>query len=149
MEGSSSCSAVPTRTSGGPPALSSTQRCQRRWISLLVGIPLGELELVPTWPAHGYLLILALGIQVGGWLLISISLPRLPAAITSVVLTIQPVASVLLGIWILSEAPSSLQLVGVAFIIAGLLLVTVRIRSPRNRQSQLGSDPIRSDRPAG
>jgi drug/metabolite transporter (DMT)-like permease len=118
-------------------------------ISLLVGIPLGELELVPTWPAHGYLLILALGIQVCGWLLISISLPRLPAAITSVVLTIQPVASVLLGIWILSEAPSSLQLVGVAFIIAGLLLVTVRIRSPRNRQSQLGSDPIRSDRPAG
>ncbi|MBA3587192.1 MAG: DMT family transporter [Chloroflexi bacterium] len=118
-------------------------------ISLLVGIPLGELELVPTWPAHGYLLILALGIQVGGWLLISISLPRLPAAITSVVLTIQPVASVMLGIWILSEAPSSLQLVGVAFIIAGLLLVTVRIRSPRNRQSQLGSDPIRSDRPAG
>jgi len=39
--------------------------------------------------------------------------------------------------------------VGVAFIIAGLLLVTVRIRSPRNRESQLESDPIRSDRPAG
>jgi drug/metabolite transporter (DMT)-like permease len=100
-------------------------------ITLAVGLPLGEIELVPTWPAHGWLLILALGIQVVGWLLISISLPRLPAAITSVVLTIQPVASVLLGVWILSEAPSALQLLGVVFIIAGLLLATVRVRGSR------------------
>ncbi len=98
-------------------------------ISLAVGLPLGEIDLVPTWPAHGYLLLLALGIQVCGWLLISISLPRLPAAITSVVLTIQPVASVVLGILILAEAPSALQLLGVAFIIAGLLMVTIRVRS--------------------
>jgi drug/metabolite transporter (DMT)-like permease len=97
-------------------------------ISLLVGLPLGEIDLVPRWPSHGWLLLLALGIQVVGWLLISISLPRLPAAITSVVLTIQPVASVLLGVVILAEAPSSLQLVGVAFIVAGLLLATLRVR---------------------
>lgn len=105
-------------------------------ICLLVGIPLGELELVPTWPAHGWLLILALGIQVCGWLLISISLPRLPAALTSVVLTIQPVASVLLGVWILSEAPSTLQLVGVILILAGLLLATLRVRSSRIQRAQ-------------
>lgn len=98
-------------------------------ITLAVGLPLGEIDLVPTWPAHGYLLVLALGIQVCGWLLISISLPRLPAALTSVVLTIQPVASVLLGMWILSEAPSALQLLGVVFIVAGLLLATIRVRS--------------------
>jgi drug/metabolite transporter (DMT)-like permease len=118
-------------------------------VCLLVGVPLGELELVPTWPAHGWLLILALGIQVCGWLLISISLPRLPAAITSVVLTIQPVASVLLGVWILSEAPSSLQLLGVAFIIAGLLLATVRFRSWRGRDTEPPADSVTSDRPAG
>lgn len=100
-------------------------------ITLAVGLPLGEIEIVPTWPAHGWLLILALGVHVVGWLLISISLPRLPAAITSVVLTIQPVASVLLGVWILSEAPSALQLLGVVFIIAGLLLATVRVRGSR------------------
>ena len=105
-------------------------------ITLAVGLPLGEIDLVPTWPAHGYLLVLALGIQVCGWLLISISLPRLPAALTSVVLTIQPVASVLLGMWILSEAPSSLQLLGVVFIIAGLLLATVRMRSPSVAEAQ-------------
>lgn len=105
-------------------------------ICLIVGLPLGELELVPTWPSHGWLLLLALGIQVCGWLLISISLPRLPAALTSVVLTIQPVASVLLGIWILSEAPSALQLLGVAFIIGGLLLATLRVRSSRVARAQ-------------
>ncbi|MGI8828164.1 MAG: DMT family transporter [Candidatus Limnocylindria bacterium] len=96
--------------------------------SLLIGLPLGEVDLVPTWPAHGWLLLLGLLVQVGGWLLISISLPRLPAAITSVVLTIQPVGSVVLGIWILAEAPSAFQLVGVLFILAGLLLTTLRVR---------------------
>ena len=40
--------------------------------------------------------------QVLGWLLISLSLPRVQAALTSVVLTLQPVASVLLGIWLAS-----------------------------------------------
>jgi drug/metabolite transporter (DMT)-like permease len=105
-------------------------------ICLLVGLPLGNLDLVPTWPAHLWLLLLALLVQVLGWLLISISLPRLPAAITSVVLTIQPVGSVLLGIWILGEVPSPFQLVGVAFIVAGLLITTLRVRPGWLRRAQ-------------
>jgi drug/metabolite transporter (DMT)-like permease len=99
--------------------------------SLLIGLPLGEVDLVPSWPAHGWLVLLGLAVQVVGWLLISISLPRLPAAITSVVLTLQPVGSVLLGIWILAEAPSPFQLLGVLFILAGLLITTVQVRSRR------------------
>jgi drug/metabolite transporter (DMT)-like permease len=105
-------------------------------VSLLIGLPLGEIDLVPSWPAHGWLIALGLLVQVGGWLLISISLPRLPAAVTSVVLTIQPVGSVLLGIWILSEAPSAVQLLGVAFIIAGLLITTLRMRPGWLRRAQ-------------
>ncbi|MDQ2690212.1 MAG: DMT family transporter [Chloroflexota bacterium] len=104
--------------------------------SLLIGLPLGEVDLVPTWPAHGWLVLLALSVQVVGWLLISISLPRLPAAVTSVVLTIQPVGSVLLGIWILAEAPSAFQLVGVLFILAGLLMTTLRVRRRWVRRAQ-------------
>jgi drug/metabolite transporter (DMT)-like permease len=104
--------------------------------STLIGLPLGEVDLVPSWPSHLWLLVLALGVQVMGWLLISISLPRLPAAITSVVLTLQPVGSVLLGIWILAEAPSELQLLGVGFIISGLLLTTLRVRPRRWRRAQ-------------
>jgi drug/metabolite transporter (DMT)-like permease len=101
--------------------------------SILIGLPLGEVDLVPSWPTHGWLLLLALGVQVVGWLLISLSLPRLPAAVTSVVLTIQPVGSVLLGIWLLHEAPSRFQLVGVVFILAGLALTTLRLRAPWQR----------------
>ena len=96
--------------------------------ALLIGAPLGELQLIPTWPAHGWLLILALGVQVAGWMVISISLPRLDAAMTSVLLTIQPVGSVLLGIVILAEAPSAFQLVGVLCILAGLMILTIRGR---------------------
>lgn len=95
-------------------------------VSLLMGLPLEELDLLPTWPAHGWLVALAVSSQVVGWLLISISLPRLPAALTSVVLTLQPVGAVLLGMVLLAEAPSSVQLLGAATIVAGLVLATVR-----------------------
>ena len=101
--------------------------------SLAIGLPLGEIDLVPSWPAHGWLLLLALAVQVVGWLLISVSLPRLPAAVTSVVLTIQPVGSVLLGIWILAEAPSALQFVGVGLILVGLILTTLRLPGRERR----------------
>ena len=104
--------------------------------SMLAGLAFGELDLVPSWPAHLWLVLLALSVQVLGWLLISTSLPRLPAAVTSVVLTIQPVGSVLLGIWILNEVPSPFQLLGVVFIIGGLLLATLRVRTPASRQAQ-------------
>ena len=46
----------------------------------------------------------------------------LPAALASVLLTVQPVGSVLLGMWLLAEAPSAFQLLGVVLIIAGLLI---------------------------
>ena len=84
---------------------------------------------MPSWPAHGWLVLLALTSQVLGWLLIASSLPRLPAALTSVTLTIQPVGSVLLGVVLLGEEPSALQLVGVACILAGLVSVALR-RAP-------------------
>ncbi|MEX2196305.1 MAG: DMT family transporter [Thermoleophilaceae bacterium] len=93
--------------------------------SLAGGLVLGEIDLLPGWEATGWLVTLALSSQVVGWLLISISLPRLPAALTSVLLTVQPVGSVLLGIVLLSEAPSRVQLTGVAVVLAGILVATV------------------------
>jgi drug/metabolite transporter (DMT)-like permease len=96
--------------------------------ALAIGAVVGDLDLVPSWPAHGWLAVLAITSQVLGWLLISASLPRLPAALTSVLLTIQPIGSVLLGALIFSESPSALQLVGVLTILAGLVL-TSRTRS--------------------
>ncbi len=102
--------------------------------SLAIGLPLGEVNLVPSWPAHGWLLALAISSQVVGWLLISVSLPRLPSALTSLLLTLQPVASVLLAMVLLSERPSAIQLVGAGTILVGLMLATLRLRGePRRR----------------
>ena len=95
-------------------------------VAVIAGFAIGEADLVPSWPAHGWLITLALTSQVLGWLLITVSLPRLPAALTSVTLTIQPVASVLLGVILLGEDPSALQLAGVACILAGLLSIARR-----------------------
>jgi drug/metabolite transporter (DMT)-like permease len=93
--------------------------------ALLLGWPLGELDLAPTWPAHAWLVTLALTSQVVGWLLISIALPRVQAAVTSVVLTLQPVMAVVLAVILLGEAPSFVQLAGVVVVLAGITLATV------------------------
>ena len=98
-------------------------------VAVAAGLAVGDADLVPSWAAHAWLLTLALTSQVLGWLLITVSLPRLPAALTSVTLTIQPVGSVVLGVILLSEEPTLLQLGGVACIVAGLLSIASR----RNR----------------
>jgi drug/metabolite transporter (DMT)-like permease len=96
-----------------------------------IGLALGELDPLPSLAALGWLALLGLTSQVVGWLLITTSLPRLPAALMSVLLTLQPVLSVLFAAAILSEAPSALQLVGVATILSGLLVASSGRRTRR------------------
>ena len=96
-----------------------------------VGLIWGNLDWAPDWKAQGYLVVLALSSQALGWLLISITLPRLPAALTSVLLTFQPVLSVLFAWAILEESPSTLQLGGVALVLSGLLIVSAARRQAR------------------
>lgn len=98
--------------------------------SALGGIAVGDIDWVPPLEAQAWLVLLALSSQVIGWLLISVSLPRLPAVLTSIVLMLQPVCTVFLGAVLLSEAPSAVQLLGVAVVIAGVAVATVR---PRER----------------
>ena len=97
--------------------------------SLVLGLAIGADDLAPSWPSAGWLMALALTSQVLGWLLITVSLPRLPAAMTSLILTIQPIGSVALGAVLLSQEPSVLQLGGCALILAGLVSVAVRRRT--------------------
>jgi drug/metabolite transporter (DMT)-like permease len=98
--------------------------------TLAGGLVIGDADLVPSWPGHAWLVTLAVTSQVLGWMLISLSLPRLPAAIASMLLTIQPIASVVLAAIIFGEAPTALQIVGVAALLAGLVAVA-RTRGPR------------------
>ena len=65
--------------------------------SAIGGIVVGDIDWVPDLEAQAWLVLLALSSQVLGWLLISVSLPRLPAVLTSIVLMLQPVTTVFLG----------------------------------------------------
>jgi drug/metabolite transporter (DMT)-like permease len=85
----------------------------------------GDLDLAPSLESTAWLVALALSSQVFGWLLISVSLPRLPAALTSVLLTFQPLCAVLFAWAILDESPTAVQLGGAACILAGLVVASV------------------------
>lgn len=93
-------------------------------VSAVYGILTDSVTWGVEWPSHGWLVVLALSAQVLGWLLISSSLPRLPAAITSVVLLLQPVAAMVLAAIVVAERPSPTQLAGAAAILAGVVVAT-------------------------
>jgi drug/metabolite transporter (DMT)-like permease len=103
----------------------------------VIGLVVGDLDWAPSLSAQGWLVLLALSSQVLGWLLIAISLSRLPAVVTSVSLTLQPVCSVIFAALILGESPSALQLVGAATILAGLVIASLGRRSPPPPEPEL------------
>ena len=98
----------------------------------LLGPLVSEVDFAPSWPAHGWLVALALVAQVGGWLLISYALPRLPAAETATVILLQPVLTMGWGALLFSERPSVIQLTGAALVLTGVSLVV--LRGSRRRQ---------------
>ncbi len=107
---------------------------------ILAGLVVGDADLAPGWPGVGWLIVLALTSQVIGWLLIGTSLPRLPAAITSLILAVQPVASVALAALILGESPSGVQLIGVAVVLSAVLVAT---RPPARARALLSEQVLR------
>jgi drug/metabolite transporter (DMT)-like permease len=117
---------------------------------VLGGWIIGDGHLVPQWPGAAWLITLALTSQVLGWLLIISSLPRLPAAITSLLLTVQPVGSVALAALIFSEDPSPLQMVGVVLVLTALLSATRPARAARRaRRSADLVEPVGADQLGG
>jgi drug/metabolite transporter (DMT)-like permease len=101
-------------------------------VSGLAGLVSGTLEPLPTWPAHGWLLLLAVSCQVVAWLLIATSLVRIRAAQVSIVLLIQPVTALLLGVLVLAEDPSAWQWFGALVALGGIL---VGARAPSDARS--------------
>ena len=109
--------------------------------SFVAGALIGELELAPTWPAHGWLIVYGLTSQSLGYLLISISLPRLPAVLTSIILLSQPVATVALSMVLLDETPSVIQLLGVVLVVGGIGLATVPLERFAGNLRRAASTP--------
>jgi drug/metabolite transporter (DMT)-like permease len=93
--------------------------------ALATGAIADGIQFAPTWPAHGWLLALALSSQVAGWLLIGYALPRLPAVETATIILTQPVLTMIWGAMIFAERPSPIQLVGAGLVLAGVGFVAV------------------------
>ncbi len=84
------------------------------------------------WPADGWLIVLAVGSQVVGWLLLSSSIHRLPAAATSIALLLQPVLAMVWGGLLLAEPLGLPQLGGAAIELVGVTLAqraTARVKA--------------------
>jgi len=92
----------------------------------LSSIAIEPLELQPTWPGHGWLIVLAMLCQVAGWLAIAHALPRLPAAHTSFAVLLQPILTLVWGYVILhQEGHSQNQVIGIFLVLAAIIAVTL------------------------
>jgi drug/metabolite transporter (DMT)-like permease len=97
-------------------------------------------ELAPTWPGHGWLIALAVLVHTGGWLLISVALPRLASLDTSLMLLIQPALTVVWAAIIFTERLSPAQWIGTAVVLAGVLATATR-GSVRPTEAETQPDP--------
>jgi len=93
--------------------------------SLLLGLAFGGMQWLIGWHSFGWLLLLALSSQTLGWLMITSSLPRLPAAISSLTLLLQPAAAMLLAYIVLGERPTLIQVGGAVVVCGGVLAVSL------------------------
>jgi drug/metabolite transporter (DMT)-like permease len=80
----------------------------------------------PGLSANLWLVLLAVGSQVIGWLLIGTALPRLPVVETSVLLLGQPVFAVIWGVLVFGERLSVWQWAGSAVVLAGVALLSIQ-----------------------
>jgi drug/metabolite transporter (DMT)-like permease len=92
--------------------------------ALLIGLTFGGFQFRIPWASFGWLLTLALMSQTVGWLLITSALPRLPAALSSLLLLLQPAAALVLADVVLNEHPSLIQVIGALAVCAGVLAVS-------------------------
>ena len=126
------------RRPAGPVAIATVSTAAA---AVVVGWIGGDLDLTPAPASLAWLALLGLTSQALGYLLISLSLTRLPAVLTSIILLAQPVMTVALSIALLGEAPSVVQLVGVVFVVGGIAAATfgaaaARIRLPRRAEAE-------------
>ncbi len=92
-------------------------------VALLIGLAVEpDFSLAPSWPLHGWLLLLAIVAQVVGWLIITRAMPHLPALDTSILLLGQPMLAILWAGMIFDESLGSGQWLGVAIVLTGLLV---------------------------
>jgi len=116
------------RRLAGPVAIATASTAV---VAAIAGIVVGDLDPTPSPESLAWLVLLGVLSQSLGYLFISLSLPRLPAVITSIILLSQPVATMSLAAILLGERPSPWQLAGVALVIGGIAVATVPFQRVR------------------
>jgi len=101
-------------------------------VAAAAGVVIGDLDPTPALASLGWLALLGLTSQSLGYLFISISLPRLPAVVTSIILLVQPVITIGLAVVLLDEHPSIAQLGGVVLVVGGIAVATVPVARVRD-----------------
>ncbi|HUG31709.1 MAG TPA: DMT family transporter [Acidimicrobiia bacterium] len=93
--------------------------------SLAIGLVGSDIDFTISWPAHGWLLAVAIGSQVVGWMMIGYALPRLPAVETATIILLQPALTMVWGAIIFGESPSAIQIAGAMIVLAGVAFVAM------------------------
>ncbi len=117
------------RRPAGPVAIATVATAA---VAMVGGFAVGDLDMTPPLESLFWLALLGLTSQSLGYLFISISLPRLPAMVTSMILLVQPVLTVGLSMILLGERPSVAQLSGVALVIGGIAVATIPLARVRD-----------------
>ena len=100
--------------------------------ALFIGLTFSSnFSLEITWPAHGWIFLIALIAQVIGWLLISRSMPNLPALDTAILLLGQPLGAIIWARLIYAETFGVSQWIGAAVVLAGLVAFSLSKSSSR------------------
>lgn len=113
--------ASPDRRPAGPVAIATGVTGM---LAGAFGAATGRLDLAPGMSTLGLLAVYGVVSQSIGYVAIQAALPRLPAALSSALLLVQPVATLGLAMLLLGEDPSGEQLLGVLLVVGGIGLAT-------------------------
>ena len=97
----------------------------------IYGSATGVLEQTLSLQEYLFIFLMSLSSQVIGWFLVNDVLGKLPATVVSVTLVGQPIIVTILGVFILREIPTFLQIIGGITCLIGIILVQITFQKPR------------------
>jgi len=100
-------------------------------VLFVFGSAAGVLKQALSLQAYLAIFSMSLSSQVIGWFLVNDALGKLPAPVVSVALVGQPIVVTILGVFILREIPSVLQIIGGIICLIGIILVQLSFQKSR------------------
>ena len=97
----------------------------------IYGSATGVLKQTLSIQEYLFIFLMSLSSQVIGWFLVNDVLGKLPATVVSVTLVGQPIVVTILGVFILREIPTFLQIIGGITCLIGIIIVQLTFQKPR------------------